>query len=70
MFARRFYQSIGEEEWSCMHESLNEVCEKIGVKMAGHRISGLGNLARRKQEKEPFFSSKKDLQAAFNERSL
>ena len=45
---------------------LQKCAKKVGVKKAGHRIAGLGNLAWRKSEREPFFSPKKDLQAAFS----
>ena len=42
-----------------MHEGLKEVCRKIGVKTAGHRIASLGKIPWRNAEKELFFSAKK-----------
>ena len=39
-----------------MHESLQPVCKKIGVKKAWQRILGLGKLALRKSDREPIFS--------------
>ena len=45
--SRRFSQSMVAEERSDTHESLKDVCKKIGVKKAGLRIAGLGNLAWR-----------------------
>ena len=54
-------QSIGEEARSDM--------VNIGVKKAGQRLAGMGKLAWRESDKEPFFSPKTDLQAAFNKRS-
>ena len=63
VLCQALYQSIGEEEWSGMHESLKEV----GVKKAGRRIAALGNLAWRKSEKDHLFSSERDFQVAILE---
>ena len=62
-------QSIGED-WPGMLGSLKEVCTKKWVKKAG--LTALLDLAIWRgagQKGEPFFSSKKDFQAAFNKRS-
>ena len=42
------YQSIGEEEWTDMHERFKEACRKIGVKKNGQKDDGLGKVAWRK----------------------
>ena len=52
-----------------MHEKSKEVCEKIGVKMAGQRVAGLGKVAWRKTPPESFFSAKVERAQAFNRRS-
>ena len=62
-------KSSGEEEWTDMFEKLREVCRKIGVKNAGQRMAGLGKVAWRKTEREPFLSARKGLDAAFNRKS-
>ena len=62
-------KSSGEEEWTDMFEKLREVCRKIGVKNAGRRMAGLGKVAWRKTEREPFLSTRKGLNAAFNRKS-
>ena len=59
VLCQALYQSI-EEEWTEMHERLQELCWEVGVKKAGQRIAGLGRVAWRKTEKEPFFSKRRD----------
>ena len=51
VLCQSFFQSIGEEEWTDMHENVKEVCRNIGVKKAEHRIAVMGMLAWRKSEK-------------------
>ena len=68
VLCQALYQSI-EEEWTEMHERLQELCWKVRVKKAGQRIAGLGRVAWRKTEKEPFSSAKKGLGIAVNRRS-
>ena len=53
---RLLFQSIKEEEWTEMHETLKEVTRRIGVKKDGQRIAGLGRLAWRNLWKESFLS--------------
>ena len=57
------------QEWTDMFERLREVSRKIGVKNAGQRMAGLGKVAWRKTEREPFLSARKGLDAAFNRKS-
>ena len=38
-----------------MHEKLEEVCENVGVKKVEQKVSGLGKVARRKTQEDPFF---------------
>ena len=44
-FCQALYLSIREEEWSEMHEKVKEVSKKMGVKQAGQKAVGLGNMA-------------------------
>ena len=64
------FQSIKEEEWMEMHERLNEVTKKIGVKKAGQRVVGLGEVGWRKTSKESFFSTKVEQERAIDRRSV
>ena len=70
VLCQALYQSIGEEEWTEMHERKKEVFRNIGVKKAGQIIAGLGKVAWRKTGRNLFFSAKNDLEAAFNRRSV
>ena len=72
-----------EEDWLCCVKRFTfarrrmvwhaRQCEgarnEMGVKKAGQRIGGLGRLAWRKSDKEPFCSPKMDLPVAFKMRS-
>ena len=40
-----------------MHEKLKEVCKHIGLQKAGQTVAGLGRVAWRKTQEEPFFLS-------------
>ena len=42
-------------EWIEMHEKLEEVCENVGVKKVEQKVGGLGKVARRKTQEDPFF---------------
>ena len=55
------YHSTEEEEWSDLHESLKEVCKKMGVKKDGQRIAELGRLGMAHIRQGTFFSPKKRL---------
>ena len=52
-----------------MHETLKDVTRKIGVKTAGQRVAGLGEVAWRKTSKESFFSAKVEREQTFKRRS-
>ena len=41
VLCQALYHSIGEEEWTGMHDNVTEVCRKIGVKKAEQRVAGL-----------------------------
>ena len=58
MLCQALYQSIKEEEWTEMHETSKDVTEMIGVKKAGQKVAGVGEVAWRKTSKESYFSAK------------
>ena len=45
VLCQALHQSIAQEEWTDMHESLKTVCKKIGVKNIEKSIAGLGMVA-------------------------
>ena len=56
VLCQALYQAIGEEEWTDMHEQLEEVWRTIGVKKRVRKwLVGLGKLACRNFEREEFF---------------
>ena len=62
VLCQSLYQSSGRRVDRHARNVQKKVCRKMRVKKVGQRIVGLGKVAWRKTEKEPFFSSKSCMQ--------
>ena len=61
------FQSIKEEDWIEMHEKLKDVTRKIGVKEAGQRVVGAGEVGSAEDAERRFLFGQGTASACFSQ---